>query len=187
MIPSLSSGVPPRLDSVVAVPPPLRFRPLQGEPRNVAMQGSYFGTKPTGSAAQRGGMRYERKAQSWLKEHVPNYLASPQFTFRDDSGARSIVPDGIATFGDEHSDELLVIFEIKITHMPDAWWQLEKLYRPVLQAWHPRAKVVCIEVTRTYDPAVPFPVEHELIYMPRMLNLASVLRRSNFWVLPCRC
>lgn len=182
MIPNLSSGIS-RAPEGVQVPPPLKFRHIRGVPRNVAMQGPFVGTKPVGSAAQKGGIRYERKAQEWLKEHVPGYLASPQFTFRDDSGGRSIVPDGIATFG----DHTLVVFEIKIQHMPDAWWQLVKLYKPVLQAWHPEAHIICIEVTKTYDPAVPFPCEHEIIYAPRMLGLPDVLRKTGFWVLPCRC
>lgn len=187
MIPNLSSGTSLAVrHAAVPVPPPLNFKPLNGAPRKVHMQGPFIGTKPTGSAAQKGGIRYERKAQEWLKEKCSSYLASPQFTFRDDGGGRSIVPDGIATWQDD-GEETLAIFEIKIQHMPDAWWQLEKLYKPVLSAWHPTAHVVCVEVTKTYDPAVPFPCEHELIYSPRMLELPKVLRRSNFWVLPCRC
>jgi hypothetical protein len=59
----------------------------------------------------------------------------------------------------------LVIFEIKIAHMPEAWWQLKRLYEPVLRAW-PRVTGIpirCCEVVQAYDPHVPFPCEYDLV------------------------
>ena len=47
--------------------------------------------------------------------------------------------------------------EVKIRHTADAWWQLHKLYKLVLQEVFPDKRIVCIEVCRTFDPAVVFP------------------------------
>jgi len=46
----------------------------------------------------------------------------------------------------------MVIVEVKIQHMPEAWWQLEAAYRPILQAAAPKADIYCLEVCRSYDP-----------------------------------
>jgi hypothetical protein len=39
--------------------------------------------------------------------------------------------------------------------MPEAWWQLRKLYSPVVAALTGRM-VYCIEVCRVFDPQMPF-------------------------------
>jgi hypothetical protein len=61
------------------------------------------------------------------------------------------------------AQDRVLIFEIKSQHMPEAWWQLEQLYRPVLRARRPLCPIVCVEVCRSYDPAMPFPAEFRLL------------------------
>lgn len=150
MLPSISplSGVS---TGSVQVPPPPRFRPILGmaysvercEVREAGMEGL--------SASQRAGMRYERK----VHEHFAGlwgeaYERSPVFSFFDANGKRFCIPDGILRIPSG-----VIVFEIKFQHMPEAWWQLEQLYKPVVNAVE--RSVYLVEVCRSYDPAVPFP------------------------------
>lgn len=52
--------------------------------------------------------------------------------------------------------------EIKFQHMPEAWWQLRKLYQPALE-FKLRRPVFVLEVCKSYDPAMPFPEPIELV------------------------
>jgi len=73
------------------------------------------------------------------------------FSFRDSDVPRLVVPDGILLRSRD-----VVIFEIKSQHMPEAWWQLRRLYAPVLEAWWNKP-VVCCEVVKSFDPSIGFP------------------------------
>lgn len=149
---------------VVRVPPPPRFRALQGTPRNVTVHPGKLADVPTGTAAQRAGLRYEAKVQQQLFIRLGyNYEISPFIHFTDDSGARTCIPDGIyRSSGTRARDRYFIIFEIKSQHMPEAWWQLERLYRPLLEH-HSQFKVFCCEICRSYDPAMPFPAKTKLV------------------------
>jgi len=57
----------------------------------------------------------------------------------------------------------IVVVEIKLQHMPEAGWQLNDLYRPVVRVEHDGMPVSCLEICRSYDPAMPFPVPFDLI------------------------
>lgn len=184
VIPSLST-----LDShtalagggtVIAVPPPARFRPILGSPTAVRINpvGRYTPSQGV-SSAQKNGLRYEAKAQSYLiRELGHQYLPSPFIHFCDDSGFRTCIPDGIL-----HTPNSTFVFEIKSQHMPEAWWQLKQLYAPVLRAYNPEIPVHCIEVVRSYDPAMPFPCPVTVID-----DLAAWIKNPSigFGVLICR-
>lgn len=155
------------------VPPPARFRPLVGEVRN-----AYYRTGPLIepacglTAAQRNGLRYEAKVQIYLRELFgPRYSVAPRCHFEDDSGSRTCIPDGVYS----PPAGPLFVFEIKSQHMPEAWWQLRRLYQPVLEACRPRRCVVPIEVTKSYDPAQSFPEKIEVIH-----DLESYVHQSRF-------
>jgi hypothetical protein len=182
MIPQIGSGLTRGGGaSVVKVPPPLRFRPISGRPRNVQMKGCYE-TRLSGTPSQRGGVRYERKVQQWLLKAIPGYAPSRQFTFQDDLAHRCIIPDGYCLWS-----EKVVLFEIKIQHMPEAWWQLDQLYKPVVQEWCGAPHVVLVEVTRTYDPAVPFPCEVRVLRdHPALLNAINDPDDDRFLVFELR-
>ena len=141
------------------VPVPLtRFRAPVGRPRNVKINGLAPEVSKADSAAKENGLRYENKVQRFLNECFDaRYIPNPRIEFRDDLGPRVCFPDGILLAPDR-----LVIFEIKIGHMPEAWWQLKRLYEPVLREWRGTPSQV-VEVVKSYDPAVPFPVGIELI------------------------
>lgn len=166
LVPSLSPLSDEAIRSdFVAVPPPLHFRPLRGTPRQVnlnSMSTPYVALRGD-TAAKEAGLRYEAKVQRKLQEQFATYLPTPQLEFFDDGGWRVIRPDGVLTLLDR-----VVAFEIKIQHMPEAWWQLTKLYAPVLSIGCKRPCQV-VEVVRSFDPAMPFqgPVE---VISPELLK-----------------
>ncbi len=144
---------------VVQVPAPPRFRGVRGTPRDVEVTTS---SRPgTGaSSSQKAGVRYEEKAQDHLREVFPFILNSPVVNFIDDSGFRTCIPDALLVYPPLGRT---VIFEIKIQHMPESWWQLKRLYEPVMKAMYPSYDIQVVEVCRSVDASMPFPCKIELI------------------------
>lgn len=135
----------------VSAPPPRGSRPVVGEPRNIHWVGGRTSAHGL-TEAQRSGLRFEQKIHWMLKSTFPvDYHVNPVFAFDDDTGHRTCVPDGLLL----HAKDAIV-FEIKSQHMPEAWWQLRKLYEPVVKRWWGKP-IVCCEVVRSYDPAMGFP------------------------------
>jgi len=136
----------------VAVPPPPGFRPA------VEVHSPHFEGREaaaTGfSAAQVAGARYERQVLSIFSERYDGqFRRTPVIRFHDGMHHRSIIPDGIIF----PTPNFVVIVEIKYQHMPEAWWQLRRLYQPVLQTMYPRSSICVLEVCRSFDPHTPFP------------------------------
>lgn len=151
MIPQLES----RAAGAIKVPPP-RFRPL-GHVSHVNLQNRDYVRAQGMTLAQQAGLRYEAKVQEWMLTRFVNYLSGPVLSFLDDSVVRALKPDGLL-IGPSH----IVIFEIKHQHCPEAWWQLEKLYKVALDELYHRP-ISLVEICRSYDPAMPFPCEVELV------------------------
>lgn len=148
MLPSLS----PLSDSPaggVAVPPPPRFRGIRGKPRNISVVPMTYLRQRGTTAARENGLRYESKVQEFLSQ-LEGYI-TPRITFEDDSGFRLCIPDGLLL-----TPSQTIVFEIKVQHMPEAWWQLRKLYQPLLERFYHNV-VSVVEVVRSYDPTTPFP------------------------------
>lgn len=152
--------------SVSALCPPPRegFSPLVGVPRSVVIT---FVSTPQNlvglTAAQKNGLRYEQKAHLYLQETLQDYAVSPRFNFRDDTGGRICIPDGL--FYPLGMNKPVFIFEIKISHTSDAWWQLRRLYQPVVARYFANTEraVGVVEVCQSLDPATPFPENYVVI------------------------
>jgi hypothetical protein len=147
----------------VNIPPPLRFKPLVGIPKNVSIGAARVQVQihPGMSAAKANGIRYEWQVYEWLRELMAP-LSQPIHIqhcihFSDDNGYRTVIPDAFTVFHD-----IVVLFEVKSQHMPETWWQCEKLYKPLLEAIFDRP-VFCVEIVKTYDPQMPFPCEVKMI------------------------
>lgn len=162
----------------VAVPPPPHFRPLVGPPRVVKLGVSSWNPGRDGdTTAKTNGLRYEDKVQRELVLRCRGYLPSPPIHFLDDNGYRTIIPDGLIS-----NPGRVFIFEIKSQHMPEAWWQLDQLYKPVLTERRVGCPISCIEICRSYDPAMPFPIKPDVLS-----SFDEVLTyQGNFAVLPWR-
>lgn len=141
----------------VQVPPPPNFRPIRGTPRSVIIRSRAYARQRGSSVAKDSGLRYEAKVQEFLLTQYPEYIASPQIEFHDDSGKRFLVPDGLLRLQNRW-----VVIEIKIRHMPEAYWQLERNYAPVLQEATSKP-IQCIEICKSFDPSMPSPVSPFLI------------------------
>lgn len=141
----------------VLVPPPPSFRPPRGAIRDVTVTPVNYVRATGNTAAKMAGLRFEAKCQARLAAQWPEYLPSPRIDFWDDTGHRFVWPDGLLALHDR-----LVLFEIKRQHMPEAWWQLERLYRPLLAAGS-RLPTQVIEIVHTYDPQMPFPCPVTLV------------------------
>jgi hypothetical protein len=160
VLPSLSP-LSNRTSKSVEVPPPPHFQPTVGMIRNAKIELNVL-TRSSGEEltdAQKLGLHYEARVQQHLSKVWPLYVCSPKLRFYDDRGPRVAIPDGILW---NHNP--VVIVEIKFQHVPDAWWQLKRLYQPVLEAIVPKeSRIKCLEIVKSYDPATPFPCEVELV------------------------
>ncbi len=119
------------------------------------------------TARQLQGIRYERLAQQHLLELYPEfYIPSPWLRFLSSgSGIRYCQPDGLLV-DVEHGT--VTIVEIKYQHTSDAWWQLRKLYEPVLRTLFPTHlwEIRVLEVVKWYDKAVSYPEPTVLLKTP---------------------
>lgn len=159
MLPHLSPLNGGSAGAPVRVPPPPKFRMTTGPIHDV-----HFCEPPFKShgrtAAQKYGVRYEKKVQRELKELLAPDFRCTALSFVDNNGFRICVPDGIYV----HAKlSLAAAFEIKAWHTSDAWWQLRHLYEPALRAMHPTFRTLAIEVCNSYDPMIPFPEKSVLI------------------------
>lgn len=153
MLPLLESS---RAAGAISVPPP-RFRGITGPLSEVHIKHRDY-VRGTGfTDAQHNGLRYESQVQDQLVKMFSEYTPEPELHFIDQGVYRNVRPDGILV-GENH----LVIFEIKYQHVPEAWWQLEKLYKVVLDGLYHRP-ISLVEICRSYDPATPFPCEVGMI------------------------
>lgn len=111
----------------------------------------------TGARAQ--GVRYERKALGKIETLVAGredwrLLLAPWIEFVDNSGRRWCQPDAVL-FNTQANSGLVV--EIKYRHTADAWFQLWKLYTPILEHLFPALKWHCCEWVKWFDAATTFP------------------------------
>lgn len=146
----------PAAGGPLLVPPP-RFRPL-GHVTHVGVSFSDYCQRGCGiSEAQKQGLRYEAYVQEHLVARFDNYNPEPRVACLDDGVCRELRPDGLLVYPDR-----IFIFEMKYQHVPEAWWQLEKLYKVALARYY-HCPISLVEVCRSYDPAMPFPVPVTLV------------------------
>lgn len=107
--------------------------------------------------AQRAGRRYEKKALGHLASVLGRgFDPSRWFKFYDGTKLRFCQVDGLLRVGED-----VVIFEVKIGFTADAWWQLRRLYEPVVRVALNPKRVDLVVVCRSFDPAVAFPEPYE--------------------------
>lgn len=146
-------------------PPPRRFKPVGDLVWAEFCDAPPFlrdGKRRRGRRAE--GIRYEQKAQRHLHSILDEgYSSSPWMRFREADAPRPryCQPDGLL-FDIEGGK--ITIFEIKLQHTIDAWWQLEHLYLPVVRFLFPSSlwDIATIEFVKWYDPATSFPVRPRL-------------------------
>jgi hypothetical protein len=143
--------------------PPRGFVPAQDVRRAKILPGQpAFITRRRARGAKARGVAYERKAQRYLAECAigkprAEYISGPWIEFEDASGRRWCQPDGLFL---DHEHSVCIIAEIKYRHCAEAWWQLWRLYLPVVRVLYRSYGYGCLEVVRYHDPQTPFPARY---------------------------
>lgn len=105
------------------------------------------------------GIKYEAAGQVWLLgKYGEAYTPSQWIRFKADGQGkvRWCQPDGILV---DAAHRLLTIVEFKYQHTDIAWWQLFRLYRPVMERLFSGRgfSMRCLEICKWYDPATVTP------------------------------
>jgi hypothetical protein len=79
----------------------------------------------------------------------------PWFAFTDSSSRRHYCQPDFLLFDEANS--FGVVVEVKTRWTDAAWWQLEKLYVPVLQRVFPHLSLLRLCICRSFDPSIPLP------------------------------
>lgn len=166
---------------VAVCAPPRGFRSAEGVRHAWLSGGGPFGRTPSlrgKSAAQKAGIRYERKVQKELAHELGEaFQSSVWFKYDDASGPHWCQVDGLWQRGGKE----VVIFEIKSRFTSDGWFQLRRLYEPVVRkALYPSA-LRHVLICRSFDPVAAFPEDFILIE-----SLRSPLESGVVSVLPWR-
>lgn len=142
-----------------AVPGPRGFRPA-GSVADVRWEPEGPFKRKRRLRGSRGrGVAYERKVLDELRTRYPGALvASPWFRYREQGSSEWhwCQPDALLV---DAVERLVILVEVKLSHTVQAYWQTKLLYEPVLRwlfipgAW----SLATLEITRWYDPSVPFP------------------------------
>jgi len=112
----------------------------------------------TGAQAQ--GYRYERKVQGKLEQLVkarPELLLSngAWLEFCEHGAARRWCQ--VDAFVRNQETGNAICYEVKYRHTADAWFQLWRLYVPILTFLYPSFRWEGCEIVKWFDPATSFP------------------------------
>lgn len=142
--------------------PPRRFVPVG--PVEWAMPSSQEPAFVRNSTKQvkgnmRKGLKYEQRfSENMLERFDDYYVPGPWFHYKEIGKERTrwCQPDGLLFIPEQSR---IILYEVKLKHTSDAWWQLRFLYLPVLSRMFPPDKwsYVLMEITHWYDPHIAFP------------------------------
>lgn len=106
-------------------------------------------TKKLPKGSKRKGLLYQERVVERLETMVEDTmvpLAGPWFEFVDATGHRYAQADWI---GIDLSKGFVCIAEVKLNRVPDAWWQLNRLYLPLVERLFPEFDIGCLEIATT--------------------------------------
>lgn len=147
--------------SVPLPPPPayLRLPPSEILWAHRALETPHADKRPRRTPAQRAGLAYQRKVEEYLtvSRGGGSLDIGPWYVYAcADRVRRYCQPDVlISRSGGAEGGVSVVVCEIKLRWTPDAWWQLRKLYLPVLRAAEGAATLIPLVICRSFDPALP--------------------------------
>jgi hypothetical protein len=122
-----------------------------------------FKLKTTRNPRFRAGIRYEEDVLKHLARNLgEGFLAKPWFCYQGEFRPYPAYCQLDGLFLPRREEEPLILFEAKYRHTADAFFQIENIYRPVVQAVFPGRDIEVVEVVRWYDAAVEFPVPVQL-------------------------
>lgn len=113
------------------------------------------------------GINFEKKGQDFFETLFPErYVRSPWLSYIDNKGVtRYCQPDGFVL---KEAEKIILIVEFKLSHTSDAWWQVRKLYEPVIRRLFGNEwKYQALEVCRWLKPETPFPEKWKYVANPK--------------------
>lgn len=139
--------------------PPKGFKGVRGlssvrvidEPQFAKTHGNVRGSKRKGLLYQERIVDHldQVKGEEW--EAIPGLW----FEFYESRGKRFAQADWV---GFNPKEGLVCIAEVKLSRVPLAWWQLNRLYKPLVQKLFPEWNIALLEITATvYNVAIPEP------------------------------
>lgn len=135
--------------------------------------------RPTGRRL--AGIKYERRVHEHMLKAYDTYIPGPWAYFLGADGVRWCQVDGLMV---DVEAGIITIVEIKYQHTTDAWWQVRKLYEPVLAAIFPPElwSFRMLEIVKWFDPAVPWPEPFRLLEHPeRITTLPANTTGVHIW------
>ena len=137
-------------------PPPLDFIPVQTcDWAELVQQQPEFIHRPIRKGRRLLGIKYELAGHVWLQAQFGDKYTPGQWVrFKADGQDkfRWCQPDGLL-LDSEH--KIVTIIEFKYQHTDGAWWQLFKLYKPVVaKLLGPDYQIRCLEVCKWFDVAI---------------------------------
>lgn len=97
------------------------------------------------------GLRFEQQVLRVYEATIPHFVSALPFRYSISNQSVFCIPDGLILYKNE-----LILVEVKLTHTPQAWFQLQNLYFPVVEKALGR-KVRGVEVVKWFHPEVRFP------------------------------
>lgn len=163
-------------------PPPAYLRLPCGDIQVAARHigGSpHAGKRSRASGAQKAGLAYQKRIGALLTSSRPpsTLELGPWFWFVDSRTVRHYCQPDILL---HLADGRIAVGEIKIRWTADAWWQLRKLYLPVLGKVFPGRVLLPFVVCRSFDPAV------RCGESPTLIDNLDALSASSFSVMVAR-
>lgn len=109
------------------------------------------------------GIKYEAKVHERLQEaYGLRYIPNQWWQYRTEDGKVHFAQtDGLLLIPDR---QLCILLEVKYNHTPEAFWQTENLYVPLLSRFlrGTNYKIAVVEVCKWFDCNTPFPVKPTL-------------------------
>lgn len=150
MLPMFQTTEPRPQGAEGAAPP--WCRPVVGAVKFARFDPAFALPAIASTEARRQGIRYERRVVEALSRDFAEFRAAPAIRFVDKLGARVAVPDGLLV-----TPSRIYVIEIKLQHTTDAWWQLRRLYAPIVARLFPTRELTLVEICSRFDPNVVFP------------------------------
>lgn len=111
------------------------------------------------TGSKKKGLVYEQKVRDHLDGILPDSweaVPGPWFHFSDGRNERYAQADWLAF---DFKSRVICIGEIKFTRVANAWWQLNRLYGPIVRSIFPTWQIAYLEIAKNVrNVATPTPV-----------------------------
>lgn len=137
---------------------PKGFRPAEGIKSVFISDTAPHFIKPSNLKGKlKAGVDYEAAVHvHYAKIYKKQYIANPWLYFEERRGKRWCQPDALIV---DEELRTITILEMKLKHCAKSWWQLHKLYYPVVKKLFGTGWTYSIiEVSQVFDPATNYPV-----------------------------